>query len=188
MTLLKPPHPFRLRPMRLSDIPTVMAIEEAAFPVPWRASAYEYEITKNRVASYQVLTAQIGDQPLRVLGYGGYWRLADEAHISTIAVDSKWQGQGLGELLLLSMLLLCYREQAQIATLEVRQSNVSAQSLYKKYLFEVVGERRRYYQNREDAIIMTVSPLDNSYKKFLDRSKERLFAKLINAKIKQLHR
>ena len=180
--MLKPPLPFRLRAMQLSDIPTIMAIEEEAFPVPWRASAYEYEITKNRVANYQVLLAQIGDQPSRILGYGGYWRLADEAHVSTIAVQSKWQGHGLGELLLLNILLLCYKEDAQLATLEVRRSNVVAQCLYKKFLFEVVGERRRYYQNREDALIMTVSPLDGVYKRFLDRLKEQLFSKLMRSK------
>ncbi len=165
--------------MRLSDIPIIMTIEEAVFPFPWRAGAYEYEITQNRVASYQVLTSQLGDQPSRILGYGGYWRLADEAHVSTIAVHSKWQGKGLGELLLLNMLLLCYKEAAQIATLEVRRSNHVAQSLYKKYLFEVVGQKRRYYQNREDARIMTVSPLDAAYKRFLDRLREQLFGKLI---------
>ena len=182
MTMLKPPHPYRLRNMRMSDIPIIMTIEEAAFPFPWRASAYEYEITRNRVASYQVLTAQFGDRPSRILGYGGYWRLADEAHVSTIAIHSRWRGKGLGELLLLNMLVNCYKEDAHIATLEVRASNVVAQSLYKKYLFEVVGKRRRYYQNREDAKIMTVSPLDSAYKRFLDRLREQLFRKLMMPK------
>ena len=176
--MLKTPDPFRIRSMRLADIPKVMAIENEVFPVPWRASAYEYEITNNRVASYQVLTAQIGDRPSQVIGYGGFWRLADEAHISTIAVQSGWQGAGLGELLLLNMLLICYKEGAELATLEVRFSNSIARSLYEKYLFRIVGERRRYYQNREDALIMTVTPLDADYKQFLGRQKQKLFNKM----------
>lgn len=183
MTMIKPPRPYGLRTMRLSDIARIMEIENDAFPVPWRASAYEYEITKNRVASYQVLTANVGDQPAIILGYGGYWRLADEAHVSTIAIDLDWQGQGLGELLLLNMLILCCKEKAQIATLEVRRSNIVAQSLYRKFLFIEVGERRRYYQNKEDALIMTVSPLDNSYKTFLGEQKRDLFQRLSAKKI-----
>jgi ribosomal-protein-alanine N-acetyltransferase len=168
--------------MRLSDIAIIMKIEKEAFPVPWKASAYEYEITKNRLANYQVLTAHFGDQPGQIVGYGGYWRMVDKAHVSTIAVHSHWKGQGLGELLLLNMLLLCYKENAQLATLEVRRSNIVAQSLYKKYLFRVVGERIRYYQKREDALIMTVSPLDAAYKRFLNQQKGRLFVKLIRRK------
>lgn len=180
--MLKPPMPYRLRAMRLSDIPAIMKIEKEAFPVPWRASAYEHEITRNRLANYQVLSAHIGDQPGQIVGYGGYWRLVDEAHVSTIAVHSHWKGQGLGEMLLLNMLLLCYKESAQLATLEVRRGNTVAQSLYKKYLFRVVGERIRYYQKREDALIMTVSPLDAAYKKFLNQQRGRLFVKLIGRK------
>jgi ribosomal-protein-alanine N-acetyltransferase len=157
--------------MQLSDIPAVMEIEQVAFPVPWKASAYEYEIVSNRVASYQVLTAQIGDKPALIIGYCGYWRLADEAHISTIAIQPEWRGRGLGEMLLINMLFLTYRDSAQIATLEVRRSNIVAQSLYKKYKFELVGERRRYYQKQEDALIMTVTSLDKHYLSFL-RSKQ----------------
>jgi ribosomal-protein-alanine N-acetyltransferase len=164
--------------MQLSDIPTVMDIERVAFPVPWKASAYEYEIVSNRVASYQVLTAQIGDKPALIIGYGGYWRLADEAHISTIAIQPEWRGRGLGEMLLINMLLLSNRDLARIATLEVRRSNIVAQSLYKKYKFELVGERRRYYQKQEDALIMTVTSLDKQYLSFLRLKQIALFQKI----------
>ena len=164
--------------MQLSDIPSVMDIERIAFPVPWKASAYEYEITGNRVASYQVLTAQTGDKPAVIIGYGGYWRLADEAHISTIAIQPAWRGLGLGEMLLINMLLLSYKDPARIATLEVRRSNVVAQSLYKKYKFELVGERRRYYQNQEDALIMTVTQMAKRYLSFLRHKQIELFNKL----------
>ena len=85
--------------MRPSDIDQVMVIEEVVFPTPWRASAYEYEITRNRLANYQVLLARVGDRPGLLIGYAGTWTLADELHISTIAVSKKWQGKGLGELL-----------------------------------------------------------------------------------------
>lgn len=156
--------------MRLSDVPAVMKIEKKAFPKPWKASAYEYEISRNQLASYQVLTAQIEDNPSILLGYAGQWFMANEVHISTIAVDPKWRGRKLGELLFLNSLFLAYeykRPSAALVTLEVRRSNLIAQNLYRKYRLEVVGERKRYYQGNEDALLMTVQPLDQQYRDFL---------------------
>ncbi len=164
--------------MRLSDIPAVMAIEILAFPTPWKASAYEYEITSNRLANYQVLTAQLGDRPEKLIGYAGFWMMGGEAHISTIAVNPNWQGRGLGELLLLNLLDLTLDQKASLVTLEVRRGNVIAQALYSKYRFLIVGERPRYYQGKEDALLMTVQPLDEKYRHFLRQARQELFKHL----------
>jgi len=172
--MLKSPRPYRLRRMRLSDISSVMAIELAAFPVPWDESAYHYEVAENPLASYQVLTVRLGDQPAKIIGYAGFWMLADEAHVSTIAVDSDWRGRGLGALLLLSMLVEAYNLEATLATLEVRKTNVVAQALYLEFDFKIVGGRRRYYQGREDAIIMSTEPFDKSYRSYLHRKEKAL--------------
>lgn len=176
--MIKPPHPYRLRSMRLSDIYRVMEIERQAFPTPWRASAYEYEISRNRLATYLALTVEQDGQPAYLVGYAGYWLLVDEAHISTIAVDPNWRGRGLGELLLLSLLDLACSSVARLATLEVRRHNTVAQSLYTKYRFQLVGERPRYYQNKDDALIMTAEPLDDNYRVFLRGRRRELFERL----------
>jgi ribosomal-protein-alanine N-acetyltransferase len=164
--------------MRPSDIQAVMAIEQIVFPTPWKASAYEYEVTRNRLANYQVLLASQGDRPRQLIGYAGTWTLADELHVSTIAIGRDWQGKGLGELLLLNMLTIAYEMPVTMATLEVRRGNLVAQALYRKYRFEVVGERRRYYEGREDALIMTVAPLDAAYRVFLRERRGTLFRRL----------
>jgi len=176
--MLKPPRPYRLRSMRLPDIPRVMSIEALVFPVPWKASAYEYEIGQNRLARYKVLTVQVGDQPEQVIGYAGLWKLSDEAHISTIAVHPSWQGKGLGELLLLDLLIIALTINVNLVTLEVRKSNVIAQSLYEKYQFNIVGQRPRYYQGKEDALIMTLARLDSQYWQSLKGKRKRLFERL----------
>jgi ribosomal-protein-alanine N-acetyltransferase len=172
--MIKAPPPYRLRPMRLSDIPAIMEIEAKAFPVPWKASAYHYEISQNRLAHYQVLLLNAGDLGAKLVGYAGFWMLAGEAHVSTIAVDPKRRRRGLGELLFLSLLRQAYTLHAQLVTLEVRASNKAAQALYTKYNFKEVGERRRYYQGKEDALIMTVEPLDRAYRHFLRVREEAL--------------
>ena len=176
--MIKPPRPYRLRPMRLSDISSVMAIEKSSFPVPWKESAYHYEVAENRLASYQVLTIELADLPSKIIGYAGFWMLVDEAHISTIAVAAKWRRRGLGHLLLLNILFLAYKSDAEMATLEVRKSNTAAQELYRNYRFEIVGGRRRYYQGREDALIMTVEPLDGAYRSFLNHRRKALLHRL----------
>ena len=168
--------------MRLADISAAMEIEHTVFPTPWKASAYEYEITSNRLASYQVLTEQRGDRPSRLIGYAGYWLISGEAHVSTIAIEPEWRGKGLGELLFLNILELACAGVAHLVTLEVRKSNLSAQGLYQKYLFQVVGERPRYYEKSETAILMTIEPLDDDYRVFLRRKRRDLFQRLVQDK------
>jgi ribosomal-protein-alanine N-acetyltransferase len=95
-----------------------------------------------------------------LLGYGGIWLMMDEAHVSTLAVHADWQGKGIGELLLVSLIEKAMTLSAEFVTLEVRVSNDRAQNLYRKYGFRQVGVRRKYYSdNNEDALIMTTDDI-----------------------------
>jgi ribosomal-protein-alanine N-acetyltransferase len=95
-----------------------------------------------------------------VVGYIGVWFMADEAHITSIAVREEFRRRGLGEVLLLGVLKMAVARRAQLSTLEVRISNHSAQALYLKHGFTQSGLRKRYYSdNYEDALIMTVNGL-----------------------------
>jgi ribosomal-protein-alanine N-acetyltransferase len=92
-----------------------------------------------------------------IYGFTGLWLLAGEAHITNIAVREKHRRQGMGELLLISLIDLAIELGAKLVTLEVRASNTDAQSLYAKYGFVEVGLRRGYYtDNREDGVLMTI--------------------------------
>jgi ribosomal-protein-alanine N-acetyltransferase len=192
--------PFVVQPMKVQDIPEVMAVEKVSFPFPWSASAYRHELTQNELSHYIVVRER---QPPRVapqtswldrwlrrsksrqppvIGYGGFWVLNIEAHISTIAVQPNWRGHGLGELLLTEMIEKARSLKAQVVTLEVRVSNHVAQNLYRKYLFEEVGLRRRYYRNNnEDALIMTTPDIDDStFVENLNRCRAKLDERLRN--------
>ncbi len=95
-----------------------------------------------------------------IVGFVGFWVVADEAHITNIAVRISHRNQGLGELLLISLIDLAVKLNARLMTLEVRVSNTTAQSLYAKYGFVKVGLRRGYYtDNKEDALLMTIESL-----------------------------
>lgn len=165
--------PYRVELMQWGDVPQVMAIERKSFTLPWSDYTYRHELLDNRNAHYYVARRLNGradrkpsgfwrqffrrSTPLPVVGYGGFWIVLDEAHISTIASDRQWRGRGIGELMLLAMIERSIELGAHEVTLEVRVSNTVAQSLYRKYGFEVVGRRPSYYRdNDEDADLMTV--------------------------------
>ncbi len=106
-----------------------------------------------------------------IVGFAGFWIMAGEAHIVNIAVRQPYRRQGIGELLLISLIELAIEMNAHLITLEVRASNTAAQGLYGKYSFTAKGLRRGYYSdNREDAVIMTVEDIDSA--SFQEKLKE----------------
>ena len=89
--------------------------------------------------------------------------MATEAHIVNIAVRRPYRRQGIGELLLRSLIETALAKKASIITLEVRASEDIARSLYLKYGFNIEGVRRGYYlDNREDAVIMTAIDIESA--------------------------
>ena len=98
-----------------------------------------------------------------IVGFAGFWIMAGEAHVTNIAVRERYRRQGIGELLLISMIDLATELNAQLVTLEVRASNTAAQSLYYKCGFTQVGLRRGYYtDNKEDAALMSTEDITSA--------------------------
>ncbi len=148
-----------IRRMRIVDIPEIMQIESVSFGKHhWSEDSFRYEI-KNQIGRYYSLIHRKED---RLIGYGGYWLIFDEAHITTIAVHNEFRGNGLGDLLLVKMIDRMGTQSVKWVTLEVRTSNTSAQNLYYKYHFRSMGTRPRYYQDtNEDALIMTTENIQS---------------------------
>lgn len=176
--MLTLPPPWQLRKMVLDDLTAVKEIDRLSFPTPAREGLFEHEVEGNTIAYYQVLEWVEGGQAV-IIGFSGYWLIGDEMHISTIAVHPDWRGKKLGELLLLNMLTTCSKHPVTLITLEVRTSNQTAQNLYHKYQFQMVGQRRRYYRDTgEDALIMTLAALDAPYHQFLNQQQDSLLTRL----------
>src|SRR5437763_6747481 len=115
-----------------------------------------------------------------IVGYAGLWLMTDEAHITTIAVDPDFQGNGIGELLVVALIDRAKQIGARWLTLEVRVTNEVAQRLYEKYTFKEMGIRRRYYSdNGEDALVMWTDPIDSdTFQTTLLRNREALTRRL----------
>jgi [ribosomal protein S18]-alanine N-acetyltransferase len=138
--------------MRPADLDEVLAIERASFSMPWSRGAFLYEIEQNRVARCYVMR-----EAERIAGYICVWEVADELHITNIAVHPDVRRRGIGRGLLGSVLEDARRRSTRLVVLEVRPSNVEARALYESLGFQVVGRRRGYYYDTgEDALVMEV--------------------------------
>jgi len=163
-----------IRFMRLKDVDSVAAIEEAVFARPWSRESFRQELTRNAVARY--LVAERGGE---ILGYAGAWVILDESHITNIAVREDARGQGIGKKLTAELLQILSNLGAGYATLEVRVSNERAQNLYRSLGFISVGKRKRYYEdNNEDAFLMVCEHLpeadpDYSEEPWIEKEEEK---------------
>lgn len=136
--------------MNIDDINSILKISLLSFPEVWSRNSMEKEMLENKFARYLVAIADN-----MIVGYGGMWIIIDEAHITNIAVHPEYRSIGIGTTLLVGLLEASKKESVTGMTLEVRRSNMTAQSLYKKLGFVEEGFRKAYYSdNKEDAIIM----------------------------------
>ncbi len=131
-------------------IDDLVAVENTSFKIPWSRQSLIDEIVNNSTAVY---FCALSDN--MAIGYGGMWQVLDEGHITNIAVHPQFRQNGVGSMLMEELLKEAQTRGITSLTLEVRKSNESAKSLYRKYGFEEGGARKAYYaDNQEDAIIM----------------------------------
>lgn len=136
--------------MRPPDLDEVLAIERASFSMPWSRGAFLYEIERNQVARCFVVRSEG-----RLAGYLCLWEVADELHVTNIAVHPDLRRRGLGRAMLAQTLDDARRRGFRLVVLEVRPSNVEALRLYESFGFHVIGRRRGYYYDTgEDALVM----------------------------------
>lgn len=137
-----------MRPEHLDDI---QAIEDDSFSMPWTRRALEYQMN----AQNCVFLAALGEQN-EVLGYVGLMFVIDEGYISNVAVAPEYRRQGVADKLI-SALIEREKDALAFMTLEVRESNLPAISLYAKHGFIEVGKRKNYYDRpKENALLMTL--------------------------------
>jgi ribosomal-protein-alanine N-acetyltransferase len=135
--------------MTPNDLGPVLRIEHLSFPSAWTPDSYLRELRNPN--SYYVAARYQGE----VVGFAGMWVIEDEAHVSTIAVDPGHRRGGLGEALMRHLIAVARQRRATHMTLEVREHNLIAQSLYRKLGFDAQGLLPRYYGDTgENAFVM----------------------------------
>lgn len=143
---------FAIVPMTARHLDDVLQIERQVFSDPWSVVSFQSELAENRLA---VLRVAVDYADGSVLGYFVSWFVEDEVHLGNVAVGPGRQGRGVGQALLDHLVEEAREREALFISLEVRESNLTAQRLYLRNGFRPVAIRRRYYpDNREDAIVM----------------------------------
>ncbi len=144
------PARIRIRRARPGDAGDLALIDEMSSAVPWSRESFERELSDNRIALYLVAEDEDG-----IIGYMGLWRVADEGHITNIAVAPGYRRMRIATNLMETMFDIAGEEGIHDYTLEVRVSNSAALALYAEQGFRSVGVRKNYYyDNGEDAYIM----------------------------------
>lgn len=137
-----------IQPFSSSDIEEVTEIERISFKDPWSRGMFVREIGSD---NFYVLREKSTNQ---LLGYFGYWQIFDEFHIINLAVATCYRRQGIGSLILNHLLEIVKKKNCKRVILEVRSTNIPAQKLYSKFGFEIIGKRKNYYSDGEDALIL----------------------------------
>lgn len=138
----------KIRPLTEKDIPAVMLLDGEAFPKAWPLAAWEEEVVKH---GDTYLCLEVNNV---LAGYVGFWWVLDEVQITRVAVGKNYRQQGLGTFLMVQAKKLAEEMGSHFMTLEVRESNRAARSLYEKLGFKNLGIRPHYYENKENAVMM----------------------------------
>ncbi len=136
------------RPEHLDDI---LLMEQQCFSVPWT-----HEQLMAQLSDFMHIFLAAEDENGRAVGYAGLMYVLDEGYISNVAVSPDRRRVGIADMLLTELYERAKAKKLSFLTLEVRESNIPAQSLYKKHGYTEVGRRKAYYSRpKEDAVLMT---------------------------------
>ena len=147
-----PREPPRLEAMRVGDLDSVMAIESAIYSHPWTRGNFADSLR----AGYDCRTWRLEGE---LIGYFVLMAALEEAHLLNLSIAARHQRSGHGRTLLREAAALARRRGAVSLFLEVRPSNLAAQTLYARFGFRRVGVRKAYYPShagREDALVLAL--------------------------------
>lgn len=135
--------------MNAENISEIAALERECFSSPWSEKALSEEL-------YNVNSHFLVAYSDCVLGYIGVQEICGEAYVTNIAVFGKYRKKGIGRKLLQSAVENAQNRNCEFITLEVRESNKSAISLYESEGFDVAGIRKNFYSDpAENGLIYT---------------------------------
>ena len=136
-------------PMEERHLDTPAEIEKACFHAPWSADMLREELGKGIFL--------VAEQDGAVAGYVGCQTVLDEGYITNVAVSPDCRRQGIGRALIAELTERAKRAGLAFVTLEARESNAPAITLYEGAGFRRVGVRKNFYTApAEDAVLMTL--------------------------------
>ena len=140
---------YTIEKMTSEHIEQISLLEKCCFSTPWSVNALLEEL-QNETSYFLVAVKD------KVLGYIGVQEICNEAYITNIAVFEEYRKKGIGRNLLCAAVNGAKSRNCDFITLEVRENNKNAVSLYESEEFINVGVRKNFYTNpTENGIIYT---------------------------------
>ena len=141
---------LQISPMGMKHFYDIEEILSTEFDDFWSSSILKDELQNSNSQYFVALINGV------VVGFAGIWKAVNEYHITNIAVKKDMRRKGIGSSLLEKLIEVVKSKNIDSITLEVNCKNLSAIELYKKYNFKQVGIRKKYYNQTDDALIMTL--------------------------------
>lgn len=140
----------KISKMTLEDIASIKDDLEKNFDNFWTYGILKSEI--DNINSRYIVAKQFDE----IVGFAGILIVANTADIMNIVTKINKRNLGIASKMLEHLISLAKQENCSNITLEVNENNLTAIRLYEKYNFEKVGLRKKYYNNKYNAILMTL--------------------------------
>lgn len=138
---------IKIEKMTLANLETIKESLFTDFDNFWNYNILKGELENN---NSQYIIAKIDNE---IVGFAGIKIILDEADIMNIVTKKTYRNQGIGTLLLESLISLSKKLNLKSLSLEVSEENLPAIHLYKKFGFEYLGVRKNYYQDKNGYIM-----------------------------------
>ena len=142
---------IQISSMFASDLEEIKNNLNTDFDDFWNYEIFKEELANNN-SSYLVLRYDN-----EIVCFGGLKKILDEADIMNIVTKKQKRNMGFAKLILNELIKIAQEENLKTITLEVNESNLPAIHLYESFNFKKVGLRKKYYNNTDNAILMTLS-------------------------------
>ena len=146
-----------IRPMLRADLQRVLSLERLIFPDPWPKSAFVEQFNN---PDWDGLVAESDGV---IIGYACFLIAAGECHLANIAIAPASRRKSVAKQLLFRILDIAADHRCELIILEVRVSNSEAIAFYRRFGFEELYTRPKYYHSPpEDALVMQRRLSDSS--------------------------
>ena len=136
--------------MTIKDAIEIEKDFEERFDNFWNINILKSELNNNNSLYF------VAKEEKEIVGFVGVLINVDFTEITNIVVKKDFRKLGIGKMLLEKIIEETKKINKEMICLEVNENNISAINLYKKYRFEEVGRRKKYYDQKDDAILMNL--------------------------------
>ena len=139
--------------MDIQDLDEVISVESSN-PLPfWSKNMFIEEMGNPFAYCFVMKIEARSKQP--VVGFICFRNVAEESELLNICVHSDYRQLGAGRKLMQFYVEFSRKRGIKTFHLEVRSSNQSAIHLYQLFSYESSGMRKKFYQGKCDALLMT---------------------------------